>query len=274
MAQTLRKVKVGFVGGGNMAEALVRGLVAAKYCAAAEILVSEPLVARRQFLGAQYGVRTTGENAAVFTGAETIVLAVKPGLVASVLAEAASDLRGKLVVSIAAGVTLGKLAAAAPGAKLVRVMSNTPALVGEGMSVLVAAHGVSAAERKRALAIFSSVGKSVEAANESLIDAVTGLSGSGPAFVFLFLEALADGGVKAGLPRTLAQELACQTVIGAARLAATTGKHTGELKDMVTSPGGTTIAGVAALEKGAFRAAVIEAVVAATERSKELGRGE
>lgn len=268
------KIKVGLVGGGNMAEALIRGLVAAKYCRAAEIVVSEPLAGRRQALGAAHGVRATDDNAAVFTGAETVILAVKPGQIAGVLQEAPTALRGKLVVSIAAGVTLAQLAAAAPGAKFVRAMPNTPALVGEGMSVLVAAGGVSAAERKRAVAIFSSVGKAVEVASEGLMDAVTGLSGSGPAFVFLFLEALADGGVKAGLPRALAQELAGQTVIGAARLAALAGKHTGELKDMVTSPAGTTIAGVSALEKGAFRAAVMDAVVAAAARSKELGRGE
>jgi pyrroline-5-carboxylate reductase len=163
--------------------------------------------------------------------------------------------------------------AEAPKARLVRVMPNTPALVGEGMSALCAGASVTAADRRRALEIFSAVGRAVEVASESLLDAVTGLSGSGPAFVFLFLEALSDGGVQAGLPRPLANELAAQTVLGAAKLALTSGTHLGALKDMVTSPGGTTIAGVAALESGAFRGTVIRAIEAAANRSKELSNG-
>lgn len=264
--------RVAFLGGGNMAEALIRGLLAAKYCRGADIVVSDVAAARLTDLKHGFGV-SVATNAAAAQAAETVVVAVKPGQVRSVLRECGAALDRKLVLSIAAGVTLEGLRAAAPKARLVRVMPNTPALVGAGMSVLVAADGVSAAERKRALAIFSSVGQAIEATAESQLDAVTGLSGSGPAYVFVLLEALADGGVKAGLTRAVARQLAAQTVFGAAKLALESGKHPAELKDMVASPGGTTIAGLHALENAGFRAAAISAVLAATERSKELAKG-
>jgi pyrroline-5-carboxylate reductase len=272
MAKRPNTKRVAFLGGGNMAEALIRGLLAAKYCAPADLVVSDVAAPRLADLKKRFGV-TTAANAAAAAMAETVVVAVKPGQVRDVLRACGSALAGKLVLSIAAGVSLAALRAAAPQARFVRVMPNTPALVGAGMSVLVAGEGVGAAERKRALQIFTSVGKAVEAAAESQLDAVTGLSGSGPAYVFVLLEALADGGVKAGLPRALARDLAAQTVFGSAKLALESGKHPAELKDQVASPGGTTIAGLHALETAGFRAAAIEAVLAATERSKELGKG-
>ena len=272
MPKRTESKSVAFLGGGNMAEALIRGLLAAKYCRPGDIVVSDVVPARLRDLAARYGVRTA-DNVKAASQAATIVVAVKPNQVRGVLEECGATLNRKLVLSIAAGVTLANLKAWAPKARLVRVMPNTPALAGAGMSVMVADERVSGAERKRALDILASVGKALEAAAESQLDAVTGLSGSGPAYVFVLLEALADGGVKAGLPRAMARELAAQTVFGSAKLALESPKHPAELKDMVASPGGTTIAGLHALESAGFRAAAMEAVLAATARSKELGKG-
>ncbi len=261
---------IAFLGGGNMAEALLRGLLAGGSAQAQSITVSDVSEDRLRHLAATYGVRTAGRNAEAAAAGQTLVVAVKPGLVGPVLSEC-GDLTGKLVVSIAAGVSMAALGAAAAGAHVVRVMPNTPSLVGAGMSVFFAAPEVPPAARERTRDLLGAVGRVAEVPQESLLDAVTGLSGSGPAYVFLFLEALADGGVRMGLPRPLARELAAQTVFGAAKLALETGTHPGELKDQVTSPGGTTIAGIAALEAAGFRSAVLEAVAAATRRSRELG---
>lgn len=255
-----------------MADALVGGLLRSGFAEAPLVTVAEPLGSRRDYLIEKHGVRATSENAAAVEGAEIVILSVKPQVMDAALDSVRDALpRSALVVSIAAGVSCGKIEEALGGApRVVRAMPNTPALVSSGATGV--ARGAHATEEDVAvaLALFESVGNAVEVP-EHLLDAVTGLSGSGPAYVFLFIEALADAGVRNGLSRGAALALAAQTVKGAAELVLSTGKHPGELKDMVTSPGGTTIAGVAELERGAFRGTVIEAVTAATERSRELG---
>jgi pyrroline-5-carboxylate reductase len=264
--------KIAFVGSGNMAEALVKGLVAAGLAEPGEIVCADPRAERREELEKRYRVATTGDNPAAVAGADLVILSVKPQIMDVILDEIAGSIDPrKLVISIAAGVTTAAIARKlGAGVRIVRTMPNTPALVGAGATAL--ARGAHATEEDLALAftLFEAVGTAV-VVEEHLLDAVTGLSGSGPAFVFLAIEALADGGVKVGLPRAVALSLAAQTVVGAGALVLETGEHPGRLKDQVTSPGGTTIAGVHALEAAGFRAALISAVEAATRRSKELG---
>lgn len=276
MADTLLGQRIGFLGGGAMAEALLAGLVAAG-APPDRLLVSDPAPARREHLAHRFGVRTTSENLEVVAGSEAVVLAVKPGLVPPVLeglaAPSPADLLRPLWISIAAGIPLARLGDSLPtGARIVRAMPNTPALVRAGMTAWLAGGGCGDADRALARALFETVGAAWECPSEAQLDAVTGLSGSGPAYVFVFLEALSDAGVRVGLPRAAASLLACQTVLGAARMVQETGRHPAELKDQVTSPGGTTIAGLERLEAGGLRAAVYDAVSAATARSRELGR--
>ncbi|HVO18602.1 MAG TPA: pyrroline-5-carboxylate reductase [Anaeromyxobacter sp.] len=261
-----------FLGTGNMAEALLKGLLREGTADPEEIVCAEPRAERREEIANRYGVEVTGDNRAAVAEGDLIILSVKPQLVESVLAEIAPAIdSAKLVVSIAAGVSLATLARALPaGTRIIRTMPNTPALVGAGATALTRGPHASEADLTVAQALFEAVG-TVVVVEEPLLDGVTGLSGSGPAYVFLAIEALADGGVKVGLPRAAAVALAAQTVMGAARLVLETGRHPGDLKDMVTSPGGTTIAGVHALEARGFRAALIEAVEAAARRSRELG---
>jgi len=264
--------KIAFLGTGNMAEALIKGLLRANAAAPGEIACAEPREARRREIEQRYGVRAVASNREAIAGADVVLLSVKPQVIEGVLDEIAADVgTGKLVVSIAAGVPIAAIARRLPaGARIVRTMPNTPALAGAGAAALSAAPEVPAEDLQLAKRIFEAVGTAVIVA-EPLLDAVTGLSGSGPAFVFLFIEALADGGVKAGLARPDALALAAQTVLGSAKLVLESGEHPGRLKDQVTSPGGTTIAGVHALEKAGFRGAVIDAVEAAARRSRELG---
>lgn len=268
-------LRIGFLGGGAMGEALAGGLVAAGV-PAARVQAADPDPARRAALAKSLAIATGDDNAALVRGSDVVVIAVKPGVVAGVLGalrkELGNELARPLWVSIAAGLSLAKLASELPaGARVVRAMPNTPALVRAGATAYAANAAATPADRAIAQALFESVGLAWEAPDEALLDAVTGLSGSGPAYVFVFLEALADAGVRAGLPRDAAHRLACQTVLGAARLAIESGLHPGQLKDRVTSPGGTTIAGLARLEAGGLRAAVLDAVEAATRRSRELG---
>jgi pyrroline-5-carboxylate reductase len=273
VSQALDGKTVGFLGGGAMAEALIGGLRARGF-APARLRAADPDPARRALLQERHGVRASGENAEVVAACDLVVIATKPGVVAAALAE----LRGRreldparpLWISIAAGLPLERLEAALPGARIVRAMPNTPALVGAGATAFVAGAGVTVAERAAARTLFESVGTCWEAPSEGLLDAVTGLSGSGPAYVFVFMEALGDAGVRMGLPRDAAYQLAFQTVLGSAKLALETGRHPAVLKDQVTSPGGTTIAGLERLEAGGLRAAVYEAVAAATRRAREL----
>ncbi len=270
----LSGTKIAFIGGGAMASALAGGLLAAGVPKEA-IHMSEPVAARRKQLESELGVATSAENAEAVAGAGIVVLAVKPGVVAPVLADLAADARvdahAPLWVSIAAGVSLASMESKLPdGARAVRAMPNTPAQVHAGATTWVGNRATTDADRAAADALFRAVGTSWQAPEESLLDAATGLAGSGPAYVFVIIEALSDAGVRAGLPRDAATELAAQTVYGAAKLVLESGRHPSVLKDQVTSPGGTTIAGLEKLEQGGLRAALHDAVDAATKRAREL----
>jgi pyrroline-5-carboxylate reductase len=262
---------IGFIGGGNMAEALIKGLLEGG-TPAASILVSEPYEERRRFVTEQYGVKCWEENSPVISGSDTIILAVKPQVAGAVLQGIGmAGTGGKLFISIMAGVKIATIETSLPGgARVVRVMPNTPALVLEAASAIAPGSNATSEDIFLVRSIFELVGKTwlVE---EKLMDAVTGLSGSGPAYVLTFIEALSDAGVKNGLPRDIATGLAAQTVYGTAKLLLETREHPAQLRDKVTSPGGTTIAGLHALEKEAFRGTLINAVDAATARSRELG---
>ncbi|WP_455244931.1 pyrroline-5-carboxylate reductase [Petrachloros mirabilis] len=271
MAEGLGK-KMAFLGGGQMAEAMIGGLLEGGVCQPEFLWATDPVVARGDRLKSEYGIRVSLDNRPAVLWAEIVVLAVKPQSMSQVLEEVGADLCHALVISVAAGVTIRAISEKAEGAKrIVRAMPNTPALVREGMTALAFSDGISEGDRHTARVIFEAVGR-VVSVEERLMDAVTGLSGSGPAYVFQAIEALADGGVKMGLPRQTAELLAAQTVLGAAKLVLESGEHPAKLKDRVASPGGTTIAGLHHLEQGGFRATLMGAVEAATRRSQELGR--
>ncbi|MBU2620210.1 MAG: pyrroline-5-carboxylate reductase [Proteobacteria bacterium] len=266
--------KLGFVGGGLMAEALIKGITGAGLVKADQIVVADPSSARRALLQKDYNVAAVSEATAVWAECKVVVLAVKPQVVGAVLCESREAINAThLLISIAAGIPLSVLegAVSGRGCRVIRVMPNTPAIVLKGASALSPGKGVSPEDLAVATSIFDAVGVSF-VLDESSLDAVTGLSGSGPAYVFTFIEALIDAGVKVGLARPVAQTLALQTVLGSVLLALDGTRHPAELRAMVTSPGGTTIAGLHELEKGAFRALVTNAVEAATNRSSELGR--
>lgn len=257
-----------------MGEALLSRLINLDIYQPSQIIVSEPLASRQDFLVQKYGVTVTADNSQVFTASQEVVfLAIKPQVFTAVAQEIADVIEhhSPLVVSILAGVPLSQLEAGFPRLPVIRAMPNTPATVGAGVTAICAGAYTKANHLDKARQLFSAVGEVVEV-SESLMDAVTGLSGSGPAYVALMVEALADGGVASGLPRAIATKLALQTVLGTAQLLHETKIHPAELKDRVTSPGGTTIAGITELEKGAFRSALIQAVKAATQRSQELGK--
>lgn len=261
-----------FLGSGNMAEAIIKGVLGAGLFKAGDILASDASDDRLKLIHQKYGVRTTRNNREAVRDGGLVILGVKPLIVDSVLAEIRSELKEKVLVSVAAGTPLSRLAAGLEReAKIIRAMPNAPALVQAGATVLSPGKGVEADTVALVLQIFGSIGKTW-VVEERYLDAVTGLSGSGPAFVFMMIEALADGGVKSGLSRELSLSLASQTVLGAAQMAIQTGEHPARLKDFVASPGGTTIAGLHKLEEAKVRAAFISAVEAATRRSEELGK--
>ena len=270
----MAQLKIGFLGAGKMATALARGFVNAKLVSAKQIAAADPFDAARKNFAKETGAQTVAANLAVAQAANVLILATKPDQAAAALAEISGAFtKNHLVISIAAGVTLAKLEAALPaGARVIRVMPNTPALVGAGAAGFAPGKYATAADSELAKKLLSAVGLAMQV-KESLLDAVTGLSGSGPAYVYQFIEALSDGGVAAGLPRDVATRLAAQTVLGGAKMVLETGQHPGALKDQVTSPGGTTIEGIHELEKGKLRATVMSAVRAATEKSKKLGQG-
>lgn len=256
-----------------MGEALLSRLLAQQVYVSNEVLVSDRANDRRSWLTEHYGIQTTADNQTVAV-AKVLLLAIKPQVFEAVVADFqqiqhADDSR-PLVVSILAGVPLSRLETAFPGHPVIRAMPNTPATVGAGITAIAAGQQAQPIHLEQAQQIFQAVGEVVEVP-ESLMDAVTGLSGSGPGYVAIIIEALTDGGVAAGLPRAIAAKLALQTVLGSAQLLQSSGMHPAELKDRVTSPGGTTIAGIATLEKSGFRSALIEAVQAASQRSRELG---
>jgi len=263
--------KLGFIGAGNMGDALLRGLLRTGASTPGEIWASDRDPARLEEMQRVHGIHT-GDNPAVVRAADVVILAVKPQIMDRVLREIAPAVdHTKLVVSIAAGVPIGAIERRLhPPARIVRTMPNTPALVGSGVTVLAPGEHATAEDLQVAERIFKSVGQTV-VMDEYQLDAVTGLSGSGPAYVFLIIEALSDAGVKVGLSRQHSQLLAAQTVLGSARLLLETGEHPGLLKDRVTSPGGTAIAGLHTLEAGGLRTTLIDAVEAATRRSRELG---
>jgi pyrroline-5-carboxylate reductase len=263
--------RIGFIGTGNMAEALIRGLIRARVADPAQILGSEPRQERRDEMAQKYGIESVADNLTVARAASILVLSVKPQVMERILEEIGPHIQAHaLVISIAAGIPLAVIEKHLPQARVIRTMPNTPALVGAGATAIAAGGHATDADLEAARRIFDSVGKTV-VLEESQMDAVTGLSGSGPAYIFLIIEALSDAGVKVGLSRYNALALAAQTVLGSAQLLIETGEHPGRLKDMVTSPGGTAIAGLHTLEAGGLRTTLMNAVEAATNRSRELG---
>jgi pyrroline-5-carboxylate reductase len=267
------QLTLGFLGAGKMATALAKGFIRAGLVTAGQVIASDPSETARAAFAAETGAKTTTSNPEVVKFADVIVLAVKPDQVPGVLADIREHFTEKhLLISIAAGVPLVKVEAVMPGARLIRVMPNTPALVGASATAFALGKSALLADGELAQKLFSAVGVAFQV-KEALLDAVTGLSGSGPAYVYLFIEGLSDGGVAAGLPRDVATKLAAQTVLGAAQMVLETGMHPGALKDMVTSPGGTTIEGLHELEKGKLRGTLISAVRAASEKSRKLGQG-
>jgi pyrroline-5-carboxylate reductase len=268
----LKNKQVGILGTGNMGEALIHGLLYGHLCRPEQVFCSDVRPERLKAIREKYGVKSTSHNVEVVKQSDILILAVKPQIMKQVVEEIAKYLDlSKLIISIAAGVPLDAIEACArKDLKLIRVMSNICVSVREGVSAIAGGKHALKEDLMMAKTIFDSVGKSLFI-EENLLDAVTGLSGSGPAYIFLIIDALADAGVKVGLSRDDALILAPQTVLGAAKMLIETGEHPGKLKDMVTSPGGTAIAGLHTLEEGGLRTTLINAVEVATQRSKALG---
>ncbi len=273
MPYDLSTVRVGMIGAGQMATALARGFLNSGILKSGQILAVDAVAEAARRFQETTGAECADSISAVARGADVLFLAVKPQHLPGVLTELAADLDARhLVISIAAGVTLGTLAEhLGAGSRLVRVMPNTPSLIAAGASAYSLGSQATPEDAALVQQLLSTVGVCAQVP-ESQLDAITGLSGSGPAFVYQFIEALSDGGVRAGLPRALATQFAAQTVLGAAQMVLSTGQHPGPLKDAVASPGGTTIAGLHALEQGGLRGIVMDAVVAAWERSRELSQ--
>jgi len=270
---SLTESNIVFIGGGVMAEAFIRGILARGLAGPERITVSEPLPPRREYLTANLGVRVIDDNAAAARLADIIVLAVKPQAAAAALAPLNGALSpSALVISIMAGVRLATIERLVGSPAIVRAMPNTPAQIGEGVSAWTSTAAVSELQTEQARALLSALGEEIQVANEDYVDMATALSGSGPAYVFLFIEALIDAGVQIGLPRPVAERMANQTVRGSALFAQRAGQHPAILRNMVTSPGGTTAAGLFALERGGLRAALTDAVLAAYQRAQTLGR--
>ena len=269
----LEKKTIGFIGAGNMAETLLGGLIGSGLSKPESIICSDIRAQRLDQLKQRYAIRVTQDNHAVVEASEIIIYAVKPQVMAAVISETAPDLdMSKLIVSIAAGIPLAAIETLTQkNLRLIRVMPNLCVAVKEGATAVCPGAHAKTEDVDQTMAIFKAVGRCVLIKEDRLLDAVTGLSGSGPGYIFVIMEALADAGVKMGLARPEALELSCQTVLGAAKMLLETQMHPAELKDMVTSPGGTTIAGLHALEKGGLRSTLINAVEAAALRSKELG---
>jgi pyrroline-5-carboxylate reductase len=273
VARKSARKRIAFVGGGNMANALLRGLIETG-SSPRDVTVAEPIAAKRAQLKRGYRVATTDSNSDAVSRADIVILAVKPQIIDEVLASIREAVaRRHLVVSIAAGVKLRRIESAlGSGARVVRVMPNTPALVGRGATVMCAGSSARKADVSAARAIFTAVGTVEVVDDERLMDAVTALSGSGPAYVYRFAEALVDAGARCGLAKGLAEQLAYETIAGAAEMLIRTGESPRALREAVSSPGGTTLAGLAALDDGGVYAAVVAGVAAAKRRSEELGK--
>ncbi|MCG8402493.1 MAG: pyrroline-5-carboxylate reductase [Firmicutes bacterium] len=267
----LENGRVGFIGGGAMAEALMGGFIRAGLVGPEQIMASDVSEGRREYLGRKLGVKTVPDNLSVVSDSDIVILSVKPFIMGEVLKEIGDHLhQNQTVISIAGGVSTGYIEQFfKERTPVVRVMPNTPALVGAGAAAVCCGRWAGDRHCEMALSLFKSVGLAV-AVTENLMDAVTGISGSGPAYMYVIAEAMADAGVRAGLPRATALTLACQTMHGAARMILETGNHPGALKDMVTTPGGTTIEGLFALEEGGLRATIGNAVENACRRSRQL----
>lgn len=264
---------VGIIGAGNMGEVLIRGLIQSGKVKKSDIIASDMNQERLGYIAKTYGIRVTPSNVELVEKASIVIIAVKPQNIDDLLDElSTSSHEEHLFISIAAGVTTEKLARKMHHQSgIIRVMPNAPASVLAGIAALCPGRNISPVDLQRAVSIFECVGKAVIIKNEALMDVVTGLSGSGPAFVFLVIESLSDAGVQLGISRKEASLLAAQTVFGAAKMLLETGRHPSELKDIVATPGGTTFAGLKMLEKGNFRSTIMDAVEAATVRSRELG---
>jgi len=268
----LKNKKITFIGSGAIAEALVGGIIKAGLLLPSQITVCDISPERRIHMETKFGVASSGDASAAAPLADILFLTVKPQVIHTVL----DSLTGVVpvtttVISVVAGTVIDTLQQKLPQVPIVRVMPNTPVAVGEGMAAITLGKYADEQAGEMATMLFAAVGRTVMVA-ESAMDAVTGLSGSGPGYAYVMIDALADAGVRVGLPRTVAVTLAAQTLLGAARMVLETGEHPAKLRDMVTSPGGTTIAGIHVLEQNGVRAALIDAVVCATERSREMGR--
>jgi len=262
-------MKYAFIGAGKMAFAIIQGMLRAKVCEATDIVASCPEPELLENLSDATSVNVVTSNAEAVALASTIILCVKPADVAGALGQAGGGLEGKLVISIVAGLSIDSLAGMAPKSRIVRAMPNTAAMVGRAATAFACGTSTTADDKATAEAVFSSIG-AVFPVEEKMLNAVTGLSGSGPAYIYLVIEALSDGGVACGLSRKLALDLAVQTVIGAAEMVAETSEHPAVLREMVTSPAGTTMAGLRELEARGVRSAFLEAVSAAADRAQEL----
>ena len=265
-------MKLAFIGGGTMAEAIIGGVLSKGIAGGEDISVGEFLEERSQVLRERYGVFATTSNPSAAERGDIIVLSVKPQNLPEVLAQLDGSLRPEqTILSIVAGVRMSTIVEGLGHHSIIRVMPNTPAQIGEGMSLWTCSPEVNGEVRQLARSILRTMGEEIYVSDEKYLDMATALSASGPAYVFLFIESLIDGGVHLGLPRDMARTLALQTVLGSAKLVKETGKHPAELKDMVTSPGGTTVEALLALEEGGLRATIINAVIVAYEKSVELG---
>ena len=265
-------MRIAFIGGGTMGEAMIGGILEAGLAAPSEIKVGEPLESRRAYLAEKFGLDVQARNPDAVNGADLVVLSIKPQNLPETLLELRSVLNdNQAAVSIIAGATMATLVEGLGHGAVVRVMPNTPAQIGAGMSVWTASDDVHQDKIDATRGILRTLGEELYVSDEKLIDMATALSASGPAYVFLFIESLIDAGVYLGMPRDVARKLVIQTVLGSARLVDESGRHPAELKDMVTSPGGTTAEALMAFEQGGFRGTVLEAVHAAYEKSKALG---
>lgn len=267
-------MKIVIIGGGVMGEAILKGLVAKGVAKAGDITVTDVSPQRRQVLEQKYGVKASADNSASLSAAEVVVLAIKPQHLAGVMAELKGHLKAKQVaLSIVAGATLSTLRKGSGFSSLVRAMPNTPAQIGEGITLWTATAEVNPSQKEAVRLILGALGKELSVSDEKYIDMATAVSGSGPAYIFLIIEGLIDAAVHIGLPRDMAVEMVLQTVRGSVMLAQETGKHPAELKNMVTSPGGTTVEGLHKLEAGGLRALLTHAVLAAYDKAQALGKG-
>ena len=264
-------MRIGFIGGGVMGEAMIKSLLVKGVAVPADITVSDVSQTRRDVLNERYGVKTTAGNREAMDGTEVVVLAVKPQELNKVLGELKGLSPQQLVLSIAAGVTLDSLYRGLEHLGLVRAMPNMPAQIGEGMTVWTATADVSQHHREVAQSILAALGEEIYVSSEKYIDMATALSGSGPAYVFLIIEALVDAGVHIGLPREISEKLVIETMLGSTRAVKLMNRHPAELKNMVTSPGGTTAEGLLQLETGGLRSLLLQAVIAAHDKAKSLG---